>query len=103
MTRVWLILIAKHFAAVLAGALIGATYGYPLHGILLALIGLIGWHLYNLHRLERWLHHPKRVAVPGGDGMWARVFARAGTFARGSDDSASAGPWRCYNRLYRKG
>jgi two-component system phosphate regulon sensor histidine kinase PhoR len=74
-TRVWLILLAKHVAAAFVGALIGAMYGYPFHGVLLALIGLIAWHLYNLYRLERWLRHPKRVTVPSGDGMWARVFA----------------------------
>ncbi|MBT8442235.1 MAG: DUF3329 domain-containing protein [Gammaproteobacteria bacterium] len=77
MTRVWITLLFKHIAVVIAGALIGAMYGYPVHGILLALIGLIGWHLYNLYRLERWLHDKKLVSEPGGDGMWARVFARA--------------------------
>jgi two-component system phosphate regulon sensor histidine kinase PhoR len=77
MTRVWVVLIAKHVAALIAGALIGALYGYAVFGVLLALIGLVGWHLYNLYRLERWLHDPAAVTVPEGDGMWSRVFARA--------------------------
>jgi two-component system phosphate regulon sensor histidine kinase PhoR len=77
MTRVWISLLLKHLAVVIGGAMIGALYGFPFHGVLLALIGLIAWHLYNLYRLERWMREPKSVTVPGGDGMWARVFARA--------------------------
>jgi two-component system phosphate regulon sensor histidine kinase PhoR len=77
MTRVWLTLLLKQVVVVIGGALIGSLYGYPFHGVLLALIGLIAWHLYNLYRLERWMRDPNSVTVPGGDGIWARVFARA--------------------------
>jgi len=69
-------LLLKHAAVIVAGVAIGALYGYPIHGLLLALACLIVWHLFNLHRLERWLQEPKRVMPPGGDGVWARVFAR---------------------------
>jgi len=77
MTRVWVTLLLKHLAVLIAGAIFGALYGYPLYGVLLALVGLVAWHVYNLYRIERWLRDPAAVTVPEGDGMWARVFARA--------------------------
>lgn len=76
MTRPWITLLLKHLAVIVGGAMIGALYGYPFHGVLLAFVGLIAWHLFNLYRLERWMREPTRVTVPGGDGIWARVFAR---------------------------
>ncbi|MFW2404180.1 MAG: phosphate regulon sensor histidine kinase PhoR [Gammaproteobacteria bacterium] len=69
-------MLLKDAAVLGAGALIGALYGFPLHGLMLALIVLLGWHLFNLNRLERWLERPKIVTAPGGDGPWARIFAR---------------------------
>ena len=77
MSSVWIQLLLKHLAAVLVGALIGFLYGIPSIGFVCALLGLLAWHLFNLYRLERWMQNPKFTGVPDGDGVWARVFARA--------------------------
>ncbi len=76
MNRVWTTELLKHAGIVLVGVLIGALYGYPLHGLTLGLVGVLGWQLFNLYRFEHWLREPKRVTPPGGDGIWARLFAR---------------------------
>lgn len=59
------------------GLLIGALYGRPLVGALIAVVGLLLWHLYNLWLLERWLQTGDLEEMPAGNGAWARVFARA--------------------------
>jgi two-component system phosphate regulon sensor histidine kinase PhoR len=76
MPRVWTSLLIKHAVVLIAGALIGAIYGYPLHGMALGLVCIVVFHLYHLSQLQRWLVNPKSVTAPGGDGIWARIFAR---------------------------
>lgn len=76
MSSAWISFLLKHAAVVGVATLLGVIYGFPLHGLILALIALVVWHVYNLDRLHRWLDRPESVTAPGGDGSWARVFAR---------------------------
>jgi two-component system phosphate regulon sensor histidine kinase PhoR len=76
MNRAWTKELLKHAGIIFVGVLIGAFYGYPLRGLTVGLAGLLAWQLFNLFRLEHWLREPKRVLPPGGDGIWARIFAR---------------------------
>lgn len=76
MSPAWIKFLLQHAAVLGGGTLIGALYGFSLHGLMLALIALLVWHVYNLDRLERWLERPKGVVAPGGDGRWARAFAQ---------------------------
>ncbi len=57
------------------GALfVGWRLGVP-HGMLTsALMGYLGWHFYNLHRLERWYRRRKKTEPPTASGIWAEVF-----------------------------
>lgn len=41
-----------------------------------AVLLLLGFHLYNLQALGRWLRHPQADTVPDGGGAWASIFAR---------------------------
>ncbi len=59
-----------------AGLLLGALYGQPILGLLLASLIALGWHLLWLYRLDRWLRGEKLQFLPEGSGVWARVFAR---------------------------
>lgn len=62
-------------ALLLSGALlIGWILGIP-HGMFtLALIIYLGWHLYNLYRLERWYYKRKKTHPPVAPGIWGEAF-----------------------------
>lgn len=75
MPGAWRGLLLSVVAALAAGALVGAWFGQPLAGLSLALAGLLGYHLFRLVQLERTLRLRRRVDVPEGNGIWARVLA----------------------------
>lgn len=77
MSRPWTAAAVRHLGVVLAGILIGALYGQALVGAFLAVTGLLVWHLYNLRQFDTWLHTGDLEDMPAGNGIWARVFARA--------------------------
>ena len=63
----------------IAGLLLVAfLLGWILDQILLVLLisvaGYLGWHLYNLMRLERWLREGKSYTPPESFGLWGEVF-----------------------------
>ncbi len=60
----------------LIGGAIGALYGQILVGLLIASLGLLGWHSMQLFRLERWLRTGEIIKLPDGNGIWPRAFAR---------------------------
>jgi two-component system phosphate regulon sensor histidine kinase PhoR len=76
MPRVWTWTLLRYALGLAAGAIVGAVYGQPLAGALAVAIGLLGWQLWNLFRLERWLGGGATVQIPDGDGVWPPVFAR---------------------------
>lgn len=59
-----------------AGTLVGWMYDQPLLGAFLAALAGLGWHLFNLFRLDAWLRTGHLEAVPDGSGVWPPVFAR---------------------------
>lgn len=59
---------------VLAGLLLGALFGNLAEGLLLPLLVYLGWHLYNMYRLVRWLRESKRFQPPEASGIWGEVF-----------------------------
>lgn len=59
-------------AALLAGLVLGNFW----IGLSLALAVTLGWHLYNLYRLERWLRRGPPLSPPESQGLWALVFER---------------------------
>jgi len=58
----------------LAGTLVGALFGQIMAGLLLVLIVYLAWHLYNLHRLVRWLRESKSFKPPEASGIWDEAF-----------------------------
>lgn len=57
-----------------AALLIGWMLGIP-HGMFtMALMIYLGWHLYNLYRLERWYYKRKKTHPPDAPGIWGEVF-----------------------------
>ncbi len=59
---------------VLAAVLLGGLLGNIAVALLLALAFYLGWHLYNLRRLVRWLREGKKFRPPEASGIWDDVF-----------------------------
>lgn len=63
--------------ALLAAALLcGLVLGNFWIGLSLALAATLGWHLFNLYRLERWLRRGPPLSPPESQGVWSIVFER---------------------------
>jgi two-component system phosphate regulon sensor histidine kinase PhoR len=76
MPSIWTWTLVRLGLALLGGALIGLIYDRPAMGMLLVALAALGWQLYNLYRLERWLSTGLVTDIPDGDGVWPPVFAR---------------------------
>jgi len=59
---------------VLAGLVFGFLAGNPALGLLAVLVFYIGWHLYNIHLLIRWLREGRKFRPPEARGIWDDVF-----------------------------
>ena len=76
MPSVWTRTFFQHVAVLAAGMLIGLLYDMPFWGFLAAILTLLGWHIYHLYLLERWLRTEKPGPMPDGNGPWSQVLAR---------------------------
>ena len=76
MPKIWTWTLFRLGFALVAGALIGLIYDSPALGMLIVALAALGWHLYNLYRLERWLATGSIADIPDGEGAWPPVFAR---------------------------
>ncbi len=56
--------------ALLFGWLLGVPHG----AFTLALMIYLGWHIYNLYRLERWYYRRKKKQPPDAAGIWGEAF-----------------------------
>jgi two-component system phosphate regulon sensor histidine kinase PhoR len=76
MPAVWFRTTLQHAAVLAAGLLVGWLYGSPTSGLLGAVSVLLGWHLYHLFLLEKWLRTGEHGPLPAGNGPWSQVLAR---------------------------
>ena len=76
MPQVWIKFVLRHAVVLAIGGAIGFLYDQMMIGVLVALCGLLGLHILQLFRLERWLRTGKPGELPDGDGVWPRIFAR---------------------------
>ncbi len=58
------------------GGLIGSYYDNTLLGLLVASLSLLAYHVSRLFRLESELSNLRKITVPDGTGIWARVLAK---------------------------
>jgi len=54
--------------------IIGWMAGYPLLFVLLGTLGYLGWHIFNLIRLQQWLQAGKKFQPPVSHAAWGEVF-----------------------------
>ena len=40
---------------------LGALYGYPREAVILVLLGLVGFWLYQMYRVQEWLKEPNEA------------------------------------------
>jgi two-component system phosphate regulon sensor histidine kinase PhoR len=68
-------------------AVLGAFFGevIALWFTVIALSGLLAFHLYHLGALGAWLERPTLDTVPEGEGAWSEVFARMYKSRRASE------------------
>jgi two-component system phosphate regulon sensor histidine kinase PhoR len=59
---------------VLAGLVLGFVTGNPALGLLVVVVLYLGWHLYNIHLLIRWLREGRKFQPPEAYGIWDDVF-----------------------------
>lgn len=71
----WFAAASRIFLVLMATAALGSIYGYALEAIILLLLGLIGFWLYQMQRLQLWLKEPKQ-APPDAYGIWGELLAR---------------------------
>ena len=60
--------------SLIAGALLGSLVGSVAWGMVLTLLGLLGWNYRQLDRLSSWLSRNTDIEVPEGSGLWGKVF-----------------------------
>jgi len=66
--------LSRFVGMLLAGIVAGALFGQLMAGVLLVLVIYLGWHLYNLNRLVRWLRESKSFQPPEASGIWDEAF-----------------------------
>jgi two-component system phosphate regulon sensor histidine kinase PhoR len=60
---------------VVLAATLGYVYGYPRETVILVLLAVIGFWLYQMQRVRVWLNHP-RQSPPDAYGIWGDLLAR---------------------------
>jgi two-component system phosphate regulon sensor histidine kinase PhoR len=76
MPPAWTAALIRLAAMLASGALVGWLYGHAVAGMLVVALGTLGWHLYNLYRLDHWLQTGRIEIIPDGIGVWPPIFAR---------------------------
>jgi len=56
------------------GLLLGWWFEHVWLFLCIVLVGVLGWHLYNLRRLDNWLQKSKKIDPPEASGIWGEVF-----------------------------
>jgi two-component system phosphate regulon sensor histidine kinase PhoR len=76
MPRAWTSMLFRLASLLALGAMVGWLYDHAIAGMLVAALAILGWHLFNLYRLDKWLRTGRIEAIPDGVGIWPPVFAR---------------------------
>ena len=82
----WFAAVGRVLLLAAIAAALGAIYGFSLQAIIVALLGLIGFWLYQMQRVQLWLNEPKE-APPDAYGIWGELLARIYFHQRKSSDT----------------
>ncbi len=70
----WPAFAARVAAAAVGGAVVAAATGLWWQTAVVLLAAAWLWHLWQLHRLERWLRLDYKIEPPGAPGVWGELF-----------------------------
>ena len=71
----WFSATGKILLLVVLFAALGSYYGYPLQAVILLLLVIVGFWLYQMQRVQLWLNEPSQIP-PDGYGIWGDLLAR---------------------------
>jgi two-component system phosphate regulon sensor histidine kinase PhoR len=74
LTDPWKKEIRRIAGLIFIGLLLGSLIGHLAAGMLVVFLAYLGWHLYNMYRLVRWLRESKRFQPPEASGIWGEIF-----------------------------
>lgn len=84
MSKPWLALL-RRLALVFLGALLGGWLtGHILLVLWVAALGCLGWHLWRLYQLERWLNGDQDANPPPAGQLWGGIYAHIARLRRQS-------------------
>ncbi len=72
--------LVKHVLLLITGTVIGWLNDSALVGLLCASLIALGWHVYNIVKLQQWLGEKPAAPIPYGTGMWSTIYARISHF-----------------------
>jgi len=76
MVSMWSFALARLAGILLVGLMLGALLGHLGSWVLAAACIYLGWQLFNLHRLDRWLRLRSRIDPPNLGGIWGDVIGQ---------------------------
>ena len=76
MVSMWSFALARLAGILLVGLVLGALLGHLGSWVLAAACIYLGWQLFNLHRLDRWLRLRSRIDPPNLGGIWGDVIGQ---------------------------
>lgn len=71
----WYASAGKLLLAMALAAAVGVVYGYALEAVALVLLGMCGFWLYQMRRVQRWLNKPEG-SPPEAHGIWGDLLTR---------------------------
>jgi two-component system phosphate regulon sensor histidine kinase PhoR len=74
-TRPWILAASRLLILIAASVAAGLAFGGLQLWLLAVLAGVLGWHLYNVYRLERWLSLREGKLPRTAFGVWGQVYA----------------------------
>lgn len=71
----WFAAAGRILLALALAAGLGSIYGFPRETVIAVLLGLVGFWLYQMKRVEKWVNEPNE-APPEAYGVWGKLLGR---------------------------
>ena len=74
MSKPWVAEFWRYLLLMAVSLFVGSLIGSVAVGLFIGSTAYLGWNLYNLHRLDRWLERGRKLQPPDAPGLWGEVF-----------------------------
>ncbi len=82
----WSLIVIRLLVATAAAIAAGLLFGHPALWVIGVLAAYLGWNLYHVVLLERWLTDRKSPHPRDAPGVWGRIYAGVGRLSAGGRD-----------------